>query len=108
MCCCSRRQFADGTQIEMCDFKMARRHYLAYYMADLFIFYIIPLFLTCLLYALIARILVLSTRPSGTSGTTAAAATAPTRAGTESAAARMRRSTSSTSSRVQASSQAVT
>ena len=94
----------------MCDFKMARHHYLAYYMADLVIFYIIPLFLTCLLYALIARILFLSTRPSGTPGsstpTSAAAAAAATphtsrAAGADATAARIRRSTSSTSSRVQ-------
>ena len=51
------KEFADGTHIETCTFKLDRHHYVTYYMADLIIFYVVPLLLTCILYALIARIL---------------------------------------------------
>ena len=51
------KEFADGTHIETCTFKLERHHYVTYYMADLIIFYVGPLLLTCVLYALIARIL---------------------------------------------------
>jgi thyrotropin-releasing hormone receptor len=50
-----------GVQIETCTFKLERDSYLTYYMADLVIFYVVPLLLTCILYGLIARILVSST-----------------------------------------------
>ena len=50
-------EFADGTRIEACTFKVERRYYVTYYMADLMIFYVGPLLLTCVLYALIARVL---------------------------------------------------
>jgi len=73
--------------------------YTSYFMADLIIFYVIPLFLTCLLYALIARILLVSSRMSDAAG--ASAATQPTRAGAAMTTARIRRSSSSSSSRVQ-------
>lgn len=43
--------------IEQCTFKLKRKSYLTYYMADLFLFYVFPLILTCVLYGLIARIL---------------------------------------------------
>ena len=100
--CDRRREFTDGTHIDTCTFKLARRLYLTYYMADLVIFYVIPLFLTCLLYTLIARILFTSARPSGTPGASTVMMTDQTaRAGTTLAASRVRRSTSSTSSRVQ-------
>jgi len=99
---CRSIPYADGTVIETCTFKLARHHYLTYYMADLVIFYVIPLILTCVLYALIARILFLSSKLSGVPGASpaspAAAAAQPTRSG---AAARIRRSSSTTSSRVQ-------
>lgn len=52
-----KKEFADGTIIECCDFRLERRHYLTYYMADLIIFYVVPLMLTCIFYGLIARIL---------------------------------------------------
>ncbi|RWS30784.1 thyrotropin-releasing hormone receptor-like protein, partial [Leptotrombidium deliense] len=43
--------------IETCTFALSRKHYLGYFFADLLIFYVFPLLLSCLLYALIARIL---------------------------------------------------
>ena len=99
---CRYRVYSDGTLIEWCEFKLKRHLYLAYYMADLVIFYVIPLFLTCLLYGLIARILFMSPLPSGTLGSSASdAPSQATRAGTATTAVRVRRSTSSTSSRVQ-------
>ena len=96
------RQYDDGTEIEMCTFLLDRHHYLTYYMADLVIFYVIPLFLTCLLYALIARILFMSTRMAGTPGSSSGSPDAhSTRSGAASCTTRIRRSTSCTSSRVQ-------
>ena len=59
-----KRQFSDGTTIEACTFKLQRSSYLTIYMADLVIFYICPLIMTCILYGLIARILFRSTIPS--------------------------------------------
>ena len=58
------RHFRDGTNIESCTFKLDRKHYVTYYMADLMIFYVAPLVLTCVLYGLIARILYTSSIPS--------------------------------------------
>ncbi|XP_063234401.1 thyrotropin-releasing hormone receptor-like [Bacillus rossius redtenbacheri] len=43
-----------------CDFKLPRDHYLAYFFADLLLFYAAPLLLSCALYALIARALLRS------------------------------------------------
>ena len=57
-------KYLDGTSTESCTFKLKRKNYLTYYMADLVIFYIIPLLLTCVLYGLIGRILFTSTIPS--------------------------------------------
>ena len=58
------RSFRDGTTIESCTFKLDRSNYVTYYMADLVIFYIVPLLLTCILYGLIGRILFTNTIPS--------------------------------------------
>lgn len=71
------RTFADGTTIEQCDFRLERRHYLTYYVADLVIFYVIPLMLTCILYGLIARILYRSSS-LGTAGNASSVAAAST------------------------------
>jgi len=101
-------------EIQRCTFRLERGDYLTYYMADLMIFYVIPLILTCLLYTLIARILLTSPRPSGTPGTASASPSTPrstqstqtahhqySRTAATLAAARIRRTSSSTSSRVQ-------
>ena len=56
--------YAGGVIIEKCGFKLPRNQYVSIYMADLIIFYIVPLILTCILYGLIARILFASTIPS--------------------------------------------
>ena len=62
------RRFSDGTQIESCGFKLKRNYYLTYFMADLIIFYVIPLLLTCVLYGLIAYILRTSSSLGGRTG----------------------------------------
>lgn len=67
-------KFADGTEIEKCTYSMDRDSYVTYYMADLILFYVIPLLLTCVLYALIARILFTSSR-----STASAASSTPER-----------------------------
>ncbi|XP_076355449.1 thyrotropin-releasing hormone receptor-like [Tachypleus tridentatus] len=43
--------------METCTFALSREHYLGYFFADLVLFYIFPLLLSCVLYGLIARIL---------------------------------------------------
>jgi hypothetical protein len=43
--------------IEMCTFSLPRRHYVVYYVADLVLFYVTPLAVACILYALIGRTL---------------------------------------------------
>ncbi|CAG7728099.1 unnamed protein product [Allacma fusca] len=48
--------------LEQCSFKLSRQQYLAFYFADLFVFYIVPLLLSTILYSLIARILFHSQR----------------------------------------------
>ena len=48
------RYLADAT-IEVCSFTLDREHYRAFYMADLVIFYALPLCLTLVLYGLITR-----------------------------------------------------
>jgi len=73
---CRPLKYADGTHIERCDFRLERNQYRAYYMADLTIFYVIPLLLTCVLYSLIARILFASARPTFSSSTRQSAAAA--------------------------------
>nr|CAD7452620.1 unnamed protein product [Timema tahoe] len=40
-----------------CDFKLPRHHYLAYFFADLVVFYVLPLIISCVLYGLITRVL---------------------------------------------------
>ncbi|XP_054711109.1 thyrotropin-releasing hormone receptor-like [Uloborus diversus] len=42
---------------ETCTFALSRKHYVGYFFADLVLFYILPLLLSCVLYGLIARIL---------------------------------------------------
>ena len=61
-------KFANGIEIEHCTFKLERKHYVTYYMADLVIFYVIPLLLTCVLYGLIGRILFKSSRITSSRG----------------------------------------
>ncbi|XP_023229052.1 thyrotropin-releasing hormone receptor-like [Centruroides sculpturatus] len=45
------------TNKETCDFAIRRKDYLTYFFADLVIFYIIPLVISCVLYGFIAKIL---------------------------------------------------
>ncbi|XP_013780780.2 thyrotropin-releasing hormone receptor-like [Limulus polyphemus] len=49
--------------VETCTFALSREHYLGYFFADLMLFYIFPLLLSCMLYGLIARILFTSEIP---------------------------------------------
>lgn len=56
------KKFANGITIESCNFKLQRKDYLIYYMADLVLFYVVPLLLTCILYGLIASVLNSSVR----------------------------------------------
>ena len=58
------KKYINGVTIEMCTFKLERSSYVTIYMADLVIFYVFPLVLTCILYGLIARILFTSSIPS--------------------------------------------
>ncbi|KAG8312521.1 hypothetical protein J6590_020441 [Homalodisca vitripennis] len=44
-------------QARFCDFKRPRDEYLPYYFTDLVVFYLVPLFVSCVLYGLIARTL---------------------------------------------------
>ncbi|KAG8227545.1 hypothetical protein J437_LFUL000645 [Ladona fulva] len=59
-------------EVRFCDFKRPRQEYLAYFFADLVVFYIIPLLLSCVLYILIARVLFARRRrfrqPNSTNG----------------------------------------
>ena len=43
--------------IESCTFSLPRRHYVVYYVADFVLFYVTPLLVACVLYALIGRTL---------------------------------------------------
>ena len=45
------------TDVEMCDFKLSREAYLGFYFADIVVFYVVPLVLSCILYGLIAQVL---------------------------------------------------
>lgn len=45
------------TDIETCIFALSRKFYKGYYFADMILFYVLPLLLSCVLYGLIARIL---------------------------------------------------
>ncbi|RWS14633.1 thyrotropin-releasing hormone receptor-like protein, partial [Dinothrombium tinctorium] len=49
------------SNIETCTFALSRKHYLGYFFADLVLFYVFPLLLSCLLYGLIARVLFTNT-----------------------------------------------
>ena len=49
--------------VELCSIRLERHQYSAYYMADLMVFYVIPLILSVVLYALIARNLFLTSLP---------------------------------------------
>ncbi|XP_076449133.1 thyrotropin-releasing hormone receptor-like, partial [Babylonia areolata] len=53
-------RLSDGTSITKCMFRLQRSSYLTLYMIDLVVFYIIPFFITTVLYCLIGRILVLT------------------------------------------------
>jgi len=57
------RRLTDGRTISVCTFSLPRDKYLAYYLADLVLFYATPLLTASVLYALIARTLLRSTRP---------------------------------------------
>ncbi|KAJ9596702.1 hypothetical protein L9F63_012273, partial [Diploptera punctata] len=54
---------------EICQFKLPRHQYLVYFFADLILFYVIPLLLSCVLYTLIARVICSPERPSVQAGT---------------------------------------
>jgi len=43
--------------IDSCTFSLPRRHYIVYYVADFVLFYVTPLVVACVLYALIGRTL---------------------------------------------------
>lgn len=45
------------TDIETCTFSLKREYYWGYFFADLVLFYILPLIISCILYSMIARIL---------------------------------------------------
>lgn len=45
------------TEVYTCKFKLNREHYKGYYLTDIVLFYLLPLLISCILYALIARIL---------------------------------------------------
>ncbi|XP_054165095.1 thyrotropin-releasing hormone receptor-like [Oppia nitens] len=45
------------SDLETCVHSMSRKFYKGYYFADMMLFYVLPLVLSCVLYALIARIL---------------------------------------------------
>jgi len=51
------KRLDDGRSISTCTFTLPRGHYLVYYMADLIIFYAVPLLTATVLYGLIARTL---------------------------------------------------
>lgn len=62
------QDLTDGSVIERCTFTLPRNHYLVYYLADLIIFYVVPLFTACILYGLIGVALYASTIRQATSG----------------------------------------
>jgi len=51
------KRLDDGRSISTCTFTLPRGHYRIYYMADLIIFYAVPLLTATVLYGLIARTL---------------------------------------------------
>ena len=62
-------QRRSNTIVEFCDYRLTRNQYLAIYLTDFFLFYIIPLLIAGLLYGLIARILVKSHIPKDSDST---------------------------------------
>jgi len=58
------RRLSDGGTISVCTFSLPRDKYLAYYLADLVLFYATPLLTASVLYALIARKLLSRSRPA--------------------------------------------
>ncbi|KAI1309464.1 Thyrotropin-releasing hormone receptor [Halotydeus destructor] len=58
------------TDIETCTFALSRQFYRGYFFADLLLFYVFPLILSCILYGLIARILFSDTISKSVSGKT--------------------------------------
>jgi hypothetical protein len=61
------KDLSDGTTIWTCTYSLPRHMYLIYYMADLVIFYVVPLLTASVLYGLIARTLYSVTGPSRSS-----------------------------------------
>ncbi|KAF7491814.1 Thyrotropin-releasing hormone receptor [Sarcoptes scabiei] len=45
------------SDVYTCKFKLNREHYKGYYLTDIVLFYLLPLAISCVLYALIARVL---------------------------------------------------
>ncbi|KAI9556482.1 TRH-like receptor [Daphnia sinensis] len=43
--------------VERCAMKLSREEYLGYFFADIVVFYLVPLLISCILYGLIARVL---------------------------------------------------
>lgn len=112
------RTYADGTQIEFCTYRLPRRDYLIYYLADLVLMYAVPLAVNTVLYGLIARALYTNTvaAANGARGTGLSVQQSPSLAGvrfSNSSAsqqlpqrngkmtARLMKSTSTISSRIQ-------
>lgn len=58
-----KRQRRMNSVVEVCAIRLERHQYLTYYMADLIVFYVVPLLLSVVLYALIARNLLLTALP---------------------------------------------
>ena len=58
------RTYRDGTTIESCGFTLSRKSYVYTYLADMIIFYGIPLLVTSVLYGLIGRVLMSSEIPA--------------------------------------------
>ncbi|XP_037529152.1 thyrotropin-releasing hormone receptor [Rhipicephalus sanguineus] len=56
--------------IETCTFALSRHHYRSYFFADIILFYVVPLLLSCVLYGLMARVLFQSNFNSKANGTT--------------------------------------
>ncbi|XP_069998221.1 thyrotropin-releasing hormone receptor [Penaeus vannamei] len=61
-------RYAVDYPTQECTFKLSRDQYLYYYFTDIVVFYVVPLLLSCVLYSLIARILIASQLPKGPSG----------------------------------------
>jgi len=57
------RRLSDCRTMSVCTFSLPRYQYLAYYLADLVLFYATPLLTATVLYALIARKLLCHSRP---------------------------------------------